>query len=152
VELVRERERRPRNGVVGRRVGQPGQCLTAWQRLRGGRTAPTRPSGPRRDAVVYRAAAAVPHTNRVSAIDGLRSQLRIMAVAAGATLDWTTLAVAGPMEMAGEGDRTRFEWRASVAVRGVSILDGLPDPDLIPPGAEVTSSAADETMPFRVDC
>jgi hypothetical protein len=98
--------------------------------------------------VLYRAAAAVPHANRASAIDGLRGQLRIMAVAAGATLDWTTLAVAGPTEMAGEGDGTRFEWRASVAVRGVSILDTLPDPDTFPSA----SDAADETMPFRADC
>jgi hypothetical protein len=33
-----------------------------------------------------------------------------------------------------------------------NILDGLPDPDAFPPAAEVTSSAAEETMPFRVDC
>jgi hypothetical protein len=94
----------------------------------------------------------VPDVNRESAIDGLRGQLRVMAVAAGATLDWTTLAVAGPTEMAGAGDRTRFEWRASVAGRGVSILDTLPDPDVVPPARSAASSAADETMPFRVDC
>jgi hypothetical protein len=102
--------------------------------------------------VIYRAAAAVPHADRESAVDGLRGQLRVMAVAAGATLDWTTLAVAGPSEMAGEGDRTRFEWRASVAVHGVSVLDGLPDPDVVPPACHAPSSAANETMPFRVDC
>jgi hypothetical protein len=94
----------------------------------------------------------VPDVNRESAIDGLRGQLRVMAVAAGATLDWTTLAVAGPTEMAGAGDRTRFEWRASVAGHGVSILDTLPDPDVVPPARSAASSAADETMPFRVDC
>jgi hypothetical protein len=101
--------------------------------------------------VIYRAAAAVPHANRESAIEGLQGQLRIMAVAAGATLDWTTLAVAGPTEMAGAGDRTRFEWTASVAGQGVSILDTLPDPDVIPPACDAVSYAADETMPFRVD-
>lgn len=98
--------------------------------------------------MIYRAAAAVPHVNRESAMDGLRGQLRIMAVAAGATLDWTTMTVTGPTEMAGAGDRTRFEWTASVAGQGLSILDTLPDPDVDPPA----SYDVDETMPFRVDC
>lgn len=38
--------------------------------------------------------------------------------AAEGTPDRTTLAVAGPTEMAGAEDRTRFEWTASVAVQG----------------------------------
>jgi hypothetical protein len=38
------------------------------------------------------------------------------------------------------------------AGQGVSILDTLPDPDVIPPACDAVSCAADETMPFRVDC
>ena len=96
--------------------------------------------------MIYRAAAALPDGDRQSAVDGLRDQLRIMAVAAGATPDWTTLAVAGPVEMAGAEDRTRFEWTASVAVRGATVLD-LPDPDALPPVRPVD----DATMAFCPD-
>jgi hypothetical protein len=98
--------------------------------------------------VIYKAAAALAHANRESATAGLRGQLRIMAVAAGATPDWTTLAVAGPTEMAGTEDRMRFEWTASVAVQGVAAFDALPDPDAFPPAC----TAEDGTMAFRVDC
>jgi hypothetical protein len=72
--------------------------------------------------VIYRAAAALPHENRTRALDGLRGQLRIMAVAAGATPDWATLEVAGPDEVAGAQPPTRFEWHASVVVHGGSRL------------------------------
>jgi hypothetical protein len=68
--------------------------------------------------VIYRAAAALPHEDRTRALDGLRGQLRIMAVAAGATPDWATLRVAGPDEVAGAQAPTRFEWHASVVVHG----------------------------------
>jgi hypothetical protein len=77
--------------------------------------------------VIYRAAAALPHENRAAALDGLRGQLRIMAVAAGATPDWTTLIVAGPDEVAGAQQRMRFEWHASVVVHGVTRSFRLPD-------------------------
>jgi len=97
--------------------------------------------------VIYKAAAALPHDNRESALDALRGQLRIMAVAAGATPDWTTLAVTGPMHMAGAEERTRSEWTASVAVQGVTLLDALPDPHFVPPAATVR----DATMPLPVD-
>jgi hypothetical protein len=107
-----------------------------------------RPSGPQRDAVISKAAAAPAHATRKSATAGLRGQLRIMAVAAGATPDWTTLAVAGPTEMAGTEDRMRFEWTASVAVQRVTAFDALPDPDAFPPA----SPAEDCTMALRVDC
>jgi hypothetical protein len=97
--------------------------------------------------VIYKAAAALPHDNREWATDGLRDQLRIMAGAAGATPDWTTLVVTGPTEMDGAPDPTRFEWTASVAVPGGSVLDTLPDPDAL-----LTAwAAADDTMPFPVD-
>jgi hypothetical protein len=78
--------------------------------------------------VIYRAAAALPHENRAAALDGLRGQLRIMAVAAGATPDWTTLIVAGPDEVAGAQQRMRFEWHASVVVHGLTRPFRLPDP------------------------
>jgi hypothetical protein len=80
--------------------------------------------------VIYRAAAALPHEDRIRALDGLRGQLRIMAVATGATPDWTTLRVAGPTEVAGVQDRMRFEWRASVVVHGVATSLRLPEPAL----------------------
>jgi hypothetical protein len=96
---------------------------------------------------IYKAAAALPHDNRKRATDGLRDQLRIMAGAAGATPDWTTLVVTGPTEMDEVPDPTRFEWTASVAVPGGSVLDTLPDPDAL-----LTAwAAADDTMPFPVE-
>jgi hypothetical protein len=97
--------------------------------------------------VIYKAAAALPHDNRKSATAGLRGQLQIMAMAAEATPDWTTLAVVGPTEMGSAADGTRFEWRASVAVQGAAILDALPDPEAFPPA----STTECPTMPFRVD-
>ena len=52
-----------------------------------------------------------------------------MADAAGATPDWTTLAVAGPVTGDGAQDRCPFEWTASVAVPGAMAWHDLPDPD-----------------------
>jgi hypothetical protein len=98
--------------------------------------------------VIYQAAAALPHANREWATHGLACQLRIMAMAAGGTLDLTTLAVAGPTDVPGAAEKARFEWTASVAVRGASVLDALPDPDALPAARAV----ADATLPFRVDC
>ena len=86
--------------------------------------------------MIYRAAAALPHENRTEALDGLRGQLRVMAVAAGATPDWTTLTVAGPDEVVGAQQRMRFEWHASVVVHGLTRSFRLPD--LVPcPSADV---------------
>ena len=96
--------------------------------------------------MIYQAAAALPHDNREWAVDGLRSQLRTMAVAAGASPDWTTLAVTGPTEVGGAQERACFEWTARVAVHGVS-ADVLRDPDVSPP----PGSAEDATVPFRFD-
>jgi hypothetical protein len=104
------------------------------------------PHGPG-NTLIYHAAAALPHANREWATHELACRLRIMAVAAGGTLDWTTLAVAGPTDVPGAPERARFEWTASVAVRGASVLEALPDPDALPPGR----TAADATAPFRVD-
>jgi hypothetical protein len=43
-----------------------------------------------------------------------------MAVAAEVSPDWSTLAVAGPTEMADADPEARFEWTASVAVRAAA--------------------------------
>jgi|1186.fasta_scaffold170093_2 hypothetical protein len=61
-----------------------------------------------------RAAAAVPFDHRDLAVGCLREQLRVMADAACATPDWTTLIVTGPVEMPGAEPAARFEWTATV--------------------------------------
>ena len=80
-------------------------------------------------AVICRAAAALPHRDRARAVDGLRRQLWVMAVAADAAPDWTTLTVTGPTEVPGTEPATRFEWRASVALLGATIFDARPARD-----------------------
>jgi hypothetical protein len=98
-------------------------------------------------APIYQAAAALPHQNRGRATEGLRDQLTIMALAAGLTPDWSTLAVTGPSEMTGTQHGARFEWTGRVAVRGLSPLVALPDPD-----AFLQHPAANgDTVPFRVE-
>jgi hypothetical protein len=98
-------------------------------------------------APVYQAAAALPHKNRGRATEGLRDRLTIMALAAGLTPDWSTLAVTGPTEMTGTQHAARFEWTGRVAMRGLSPLVALPDPD-----AFLQYPAANgDTVPFRVE-
>jgi hypothetical protein len=100
--------------------------------------------------VIYRAAAALPHEDRTRALPGLRGQLRIMAVAAGATPDWTTLSVVGPDEVAGALAPTRFEWRASVVVHGGSRSLRLAD---LVPWLPVDADGDDcRTAPLPVVC
>jgi hypothetical protein len=98
-------------------------------------------------ATIYQAAAAVSHQNRGRATAGLRDQLTIMALAAGLTPDWSTLAVTGPTEMTGTQHGARFEWTGRVAMRGSSPLVALPDPDAFPQHP----AANGDTVPFRVD-
>src|SRR3954470_4352602 len=98
-------------------------------------------------ASIYRAAAALPHQNRGRATERLRDQLTVMALAAGLTPDWSTLAVTGPTEMTGTQHGARFEWTGRVAMRGSSPLMALPDPD----GFLQHPAADGDTMPFRVD-
>jgi hypothetical protein len=57
---------------------------------------------------------------------------------AGTRLDRTTLAVTGPVEIAGADDRTRFELTASVTVQAAAVVDDLPDLDALPPAHDVT--------------
>jgi len=98
-------------------------------------------------ASIYQAAAALPHQNRGRATEGLRDQLTIMALAAGLTPDWSTLAVTGPTEMTGTQQGARFEWTGRVAMRGSSPLVALPDPDAFPQ----LSTRNGDTVPFRVE-
>ena len=80
-------------------------------------------------AVELRAAAALPREDRECALAALREQLGVMADSAGGAPDWTTLTVTGPEEMPGAQDGARFEWTATVVVRGESVLDVLNQPD-----------------------
>lgn len=84
---------------------------------------PVGTSGAGGEQATLRAAAALPCDDRGRAVRELRTQLRVMAVAAGATPDWRTLTVSGPTEMAGADEWSRFEWAASVAVRTGSPSD-----------------------------
>ena len=122
---------RPRLVARLRRVGQ-------------GRRLPPIGSG---GSTIYQAAAALSHQNRGRATEGLRDQLTIMALAAGLTPDWSTLAVTGPTEMTGTQHGARFEWTGRVAMRGSSPLVAIPDPDAFPQHP----AASDATAPFRVD-
>jgi hypothetical protein len=67
-----------------------------------------------------------------------------MAAAVDATPDWSTPAVAGPVDMPGVGAHSRFEWTASVAVPGVTAWDDEPDPDTLFP----VWAVEDGTMPL----
>src|SRR4051794_12264440 len=105
---------------------------------------PTRPHA--RGTLIYQAAIALPEDNRVAATDRLRGQLRIMASAAGATPDWRTLAVIGPVEMPGSEAGTRFEWTARVAFLGGIVLEAFPDPCMLP-----ARPNADDTVPLTAE-
>jgi hypothetical protein len=95
---------------------------------------------------VHQAAAALPHRNRGRATERLRDQLTIVARAVGLTPDWSTLTVTGPTEMTGTQHGARFEWTGRVAMRGLSALAALPDPDFVPQH----TAANGDTVPFGV--
>jgi hypothetical protein len=95
-------------------------------------------------APIYQAAAALPHQNRGRATKALRDQLTIMALAAGLTPDWSTLAITGPTEMTETQQGARFEWTGRIAMRGSSPLVALPDPDAFPQHPATNG----DTVPF----
>jgi hypothetical protein len=103
-------------------------------------------------AVTYKAAAALPYDDREHAAPALRGQLRIMAIAGGATPDWSTLEIAGPTEMPGlHGGISWFEWHGSVRTRNGELLEepsgGMARPDR---SAEQTAPLArGPTSPWR---
>lgn len=66
--------------------------------------------------MIIRAAAALPDDDPRRALDELRTQLATMAGAVDATPDWTTLTLAGPVEMPEADAGARFEWTATVVV------------------------------------
>jgi hypothetical protein len=66
--------------------------------------------------MLHRAAAALPYDDRARATTGLFSQLRVMARAADATPDWTTLVISGPIKLPGLRGERSFEWIATVQV------------------------------------
>ncbi|MDK3256948.1 hypothetical protein [Blastococcus capsensis] len=69
---------------------------------------------------MYRAAAAVPFDDPDRVTAGLRGQLRVMAAAAGADPDWSTLRVQGPVRRGAHRGTGLSEWTATVVVTGAS--------------------------------
>ncbi|MDP9359638.1 MAG: hypothetical protein M3R02_30995 [Chloroflexota bacterium] len=82
--------------------------------------------------MIYEAAAVYPYEDRERATSGLRGQLRLMAIADGGNLDWTSLTVEGPTTAPGPHGATWFEWRATVTVVGGRDLVREPLDDLRP--------------------
>ena len=96
--------------------------------------------GPQPEPVRYVAAAALPYVGRERAAAGLRSQLRLMALAAAATPDWSTLTVPGPTEVLGARGRVWCEWTATVEVAGGEhLVDASIEALMVPvlPGARI---------------
>jgi hypothetical protein len=102
--------------------------------------------------MMYRAAAALPWSDRDRAVAGLRGQLRVMAVAARATPDWKTLVVDGPSEVVEPRGGTLYEWRGEVRVEGGDLAE-LPadDTELLPCGPEDTMPHATLLRAVRAD-
>ncbi len=65
----------------------------------------------------YQAATALPYDDLVRATAGLRGQLRPMAIADGATPDWSTMVVQGPVEVTGLHGATWYKWTATGEAR-----------------------------------
>lgn len=61
----------------------------------------------------YRATAAVPSLDPAPAVSRLRARLRAWAAADGATVDWATLHVTGPVEVVATDGQVRYEWTAT---------------------------------------
>ncbi|MGY1846448.1 MULTISPECIES: hypothetical protein [unclassified Blastococcus] len=101
--------------------------------------------------MMYRAAAAVPFSDRDRVTAGLRGQLRVMAAAAGADPDWSTLRVQGPARPV-QGQNTELtEWTATVVVTGgaAALDDRLID--ALRPGVPRRAAASAEATSPLVD-
>ncbi|MGY2084003.1 hypothetical protein [Blastococcus sp. SYSU DS0539] len=98
---------------------------------------------------MYRAAAALPSDDRTRVTAGLRRQLRVMAAAAGADPDWSTLRVEGPApgeEYRGTG---LSEWTATVVVPGDrGMLDDRLIDALLPAAPQRRAAPPEETSPL----
>jgi hypothetical protein len=96
----------------------------------------------------YQAAAALHCVHSEPAVATLHGQLRLMAVAAGATPDWSTFAFQGPIESRGM-QGALFEWRATVVVDGgEEISDDAVDAAIWAASQAIETGAAEETMPL----
>ncbi len=101
------------------------------------------------NAVIYRAAAALPYNDRERATAGLRGQLLLIAVAADAVPDWSTLTVEGPVEAVGLHGRTWYEWTATVTASSVTydLTDAVLDVMVQPARRSAQTVAGDDTAP-----
>ncbi|MCZ2860562.1 hypothetical protein [Blastococcus sp. VKM Ac-2987] len=100
---------------------------------------------------MYRAAAALPYDDRDRVTAGLRGQLRVMAAAAGADPDWSTLRVEGPARGGEHRGTGLSEWAATVVVSGDRCLldDRLIDA-LVPAAPRRSAATSEETSPLLV--
>ncbi|MGY2130380.1 hypothetical protein [Blastococcus sp. SYSU DS0617] len=101
--------------------------------------------------MMYRAAAALPFDDPAMATAGLRGQLRVMAAAAGAFPDWSTLEVEGPIRQVEHRGRDLSEWTATVRVTGAchDLSDRCID-ELVPSGEQALGAADGRTAPLLV--
>ncbi len=95
--------------------------------------------------MIYRAAAAYPYQNAEQASADLRGQLRVIAIAGGGIPDWSSLVVAGPVDLTGLYGRRWFEWAATISADGGRDLtrEAVDDDLRVAP----TDGAAESTMP-----
>lgn len=98
---------------------------------------------------MYHAAAALPFDDPAMATAGLRGQLRVMADAAGARLDWSTLEVEGPVRQVEHRGRGLSEWRATVRATGArhDLSDRFIDA-LVPSAGCAAGAAVGMTAPL----
>ena len=102
-------------------------------------------------SVMYRAAAALPFDDRDRVTAGLRGQLRVIAAAAGADPDWSTLRVEGPVRGGEHRGTGLSEWAATVVVPGGRCLLDDRSVDAFLSGSPRRSAAtSEETSPLLV--
>jgi hypothetical protein len=100
---------------------------------------------------MYRAAAALPFDDRDRVTAGLRGQLQVMAAAAGADPDWSTLRVDGPARRSEQHGAGLSEWTATVVVSAGA--HDLSDPSidaLLAKAVRSATTTAQETSPLTL--